>query len=831
MLRQILFIALLISLAVLTYALFYPGAVFVLAILIEAVLYAGAALTLFFWRKKSRWWIPVLCIFGAMFLLLTTLGCLKLAESLRWINQNPDFYPDGKIVEGSAGGMASLDIAITERNTYVTPGLTFRAGEKGISRGGGLILRLGKIIPVGGKPRFYDCTYQDMFSNTLQVNNPAGQGFVSVRAPAGIKLSLSQPDAPNTRDFLLNAFVTACGPYRNDLSSPIYYQLNAAHRHEVHLKLTAGNLRPGEAVELILGDRSGGGPGWMMPAGEADADLVIYADESGSGEYRVVPSYVTLEVGGGQAASLEVISPSTPGLNEEFTFVVKAVDNDGFLSLKYSGTISLPRQDGIEFDQSTYTFLAADKGAARLKARVTKAGTYNLSLRDAATGKAYSSNTLMVGETAGTHIYWGDLHQHTTLGKDANRVPEWVFQRNRDIEGFDFAAISIHDLFEYWGLPPDPDELSYLKEVTEKYNDSGKFVTFHGYEWTNLPQGHRNIYFAGGEAPVLFPYDKVKSPDALRTELAGQHYIAIPHHTAWRFMYSNSPYNWGPLDWEEARLAEIYSKHGSSDFFEGPFPIHHDVTPFFIYLMGATSNRAHKGDGSYVREALAKGYKLGITAGGDNHWARGGKSFGTGITQDYPHGLQAVVATDLTRAGLYEAMWQRHTYGTTGARIIIDFKVNGSPMGSEISADNGGLPLIYYMVKGTAPVQSIEIWKYSKSKGYEVFNFAGKGMLDAEGQFSDNEFDQDAFYFMKVVQEDGNLAWSSPVWLQKLAAGQLPGLADDTGYSDPGYEQDPALLDNLYMCGQAVSNKLDDRRLLELLISRDLQGSCTGGTF
>jgi len=131
------------------------------------------------------------------------------------------------------------------------------------------------------------------------------------------------------------------------------------------------------------------------------------------------------------------------------------------------------------------------------------------------------------------------------------------------------------------------------------------------------------------------------------------------------------------------------------------------------------------------------------------------------------NGLQAIIATDLTRAGLYEAMWQRHTYGTTGARIIIDFKVNGSLMGSEIRADKGNPPLIYYMVKGTAPVQKIEIWKYSKSKGYEAFNFEGKGMLSAESQFSDNEFGQDSFYFMKVVQEDGNLAWSSPVWVQK----------------------------------------------------------------
>jgi len=770
MVKQIILFALLAASALLTYSLFYPGAVFVLAILIEVVLYAGTAITLFLWRRSSRGRVVALCISGVIFLSLSTLGCLKLAESFRWINQDPDVYPDGRIVEGTAGGTTSIDTAVIQRNTYQTTRLIFRAGEKGISRGGGIILRLGKIIPVGGNPRFYDCTYQDMFNNTLQVNNPAGQGFVSARVPTGTRVSLSRPDAPNTRDFLLNAFVTACGPYRDDPDLPIYYQLNAARRHEVHVRLSEGELRPGEAVELTLGDISGGGPGWMMPAGEADADLVVYADELGNGEYRVVSSYATLEVGGGPAASLEVVSPSTPGLDEEFSFVVRAVDSDGFLSMNYEGTVTLEPQDGIEPGVSTYRFLPGNKGAAKLKARITREGTYNLGVRDDATGKIYSSNPIMVAQTGGDNIYWGDLHQHTTLGKDANRAPEWVFQRNRDVDGFDFAAVSIHDLFEYWGLPADAGELNYLQGVTEKYNLSGSFVTFNGYEWTSLPQGHRNIYYAEGEERAFSPYDKVKSPDSLRASLSGKRYIAIPHHSAWRFMYSNSPYNWGPQDWEEVRLAEIYSKHGSSDFFASPYPIHHDVTPFFIYLMGASSNRAHEGDGSYVREALASGHKLGITAGGDNHWARGGKSFGTGVTQDYPNGLQAIVAGDLTRAGLYEAMWQRHTYGTTGPRIIIDFRVNGFPMGSEITADNGGPPMINYMVKGTATVRDIEVWKFSRSPGWKVFSFGGKGLKDAQGQFNDESFNADSLYFMKVVQEDGNLAWSSPVWVKMSSA-------------------------------------------------------------
>ena len=761
-----LYISLLIGIGFAAYFMFYPGAVFIFVVLLEFILFVGAVIVFFIWRKGSRWRVPVLCITGILFLYILASGGTRIAQSFYWINHNPDIYTDGWIVEGQAGGTASLDPGIVERSKPAELRLLFRVGEEGIGQGGGIILRLGEIIPIGGKPRFYDCSYQDMFSETLQVSNPVGQGYVSVSAPPGVKISLGKPDAPDPRDFLLNAFVTNVGKYRPNLTAPLYYQPNIALRHEVHCKVEEGILKPGDSVELTLGDRSRGGLGWKMPGGEAGADLVLYVDSSGDGLYRMA-AYSTLEVGGGEFAALQVIAPSTPALDEGFTFVVKAVDDQGFPAMLCGGAVSILPQEGIDYATDSYVFKQGDRGAAKFNACITRPGTYRIAARDGLTGMVYNSNPVVVSDVPGLHIYWGDLHQHTTLGKDANRNPEWVFQRNRDADLLDFAAISMHDLFEYWGLPPDAGELAYLRQVTDKYNEAGSFVTLNGYEWTSLPQGHRNIYFAEGEDPVMFPYDVIKDPGSLRTALGDREYMVIPHHTAWRFLYSGLAFNWGARDWEQARLVEIYSKHGSSDYYEGPYPIHHDFTPFFIYLLGGNSNRAHRGDGSYVREALANGYRPGIVAGGDNHWAIGGKSFGSNVTRDYQTGLQATYAPELTRQGLYKAMWDRHTYGTTGARIIIDFKVNGSPMGSEITAGNGRL-LVDYMVKGTAPVRNIEVWKYSKSKGYELFEFEGKGMNDVHGQFSDDGFSQDSFYFMKVVQEDGNLAWSSPVWVQKF---------------------------------------------------------------
>ncbi|MBM3148463.1 MAG: DUF3604 domain-containing protein, partial [Chloroflexi bacterium] len=663
-------------------------------------------------------------------------------------------------------GRVSISPEVVERSNYQTLRLVFIAGEQGIKQGGGLILRLGEVIRMGNKLQFYDCFYQDMWDDTLQLTKPYKQGYVSIRTPEGIEVALSKPSAPPHKNFILNTFVTEAARYRKDPSTPIHYPRNIARRHEIHLKLVDGSLEPGQQIELVLGDTSQRGPGWKMPDGEASVDFVFYVDTQGDGTYRMVSSYATLEVGGGQMAYLEVLVPSTPSLQEEFPVVIKALDKDGFLSMLYSGTVTFLSQEGLEFPVPNYIFSSSDRGAARITAKAIAPGTYRIRVRDDSTGKVCTSNPVVVDSNAIEHIYWGDLHQHTILGKDANRTPEYVLERNRRVELFDFAAVSIHDTFNYWGVPPTEHEWKYLLELNERYNEPGEFVTLHGYEWTDFNHGHRNIYYAPGEEPLLISCKEAIGPEWLRQRLAGKKYLVVPHHTAWRFLNASVPYNWGSLDWEELRLVEIYSKHGSSDYFQGSYPIHRDYTPVFVYLYGETRNRAYEGLGSYAREALANGYRLGFVAGGDEHWARGGKAFGTRITRDYQPGRQAVYAKNLTREDVFDAMWHRHTYATTGARIIVDFKVNSHSLGSEITSADSEV-LIYCSVKGTSPLKHLEVWKYSMTEGYKQFLLDCKGQMDMEWQLVDEAFKEDSFYFLHVVQEDGHLAWASPVWVDK----------------------------------------------------------------
>src|SRR5690606_34136385 len=73
---------------------------------------------------------------------------------------------------------------------------------------------------------------------------------------------------------------------------------------------------------------------------------------------------------------------------------------------------------------------------------------------------------------------------------------------------------------------------------------------------------------------------------------------------------------------------------------------------------------------------------VGVMANSDGHKGRpgcegpGAGEFGIG------GGLTCVLAESLTREAVFEALRQRHCYGTTGARMDLSFSVNGAVMGS-----------------------------------------------------------------------------------------------------------------------------------------------------
>ena len=120
-----------------------------------------------------------------------------------------------------------------------------------------------------------------------------------------------------------------------------------------------------------------------------------------------------------------------------------------------------------------------------------------------------------------------------------------------------------------------------------------------------------------------------------------------------------------------------------------------------------------------------------------------------------------------TREAVWDAFLRRRVYGTSGPKIILNFRVADSPMGSEVKwpASKGPLPIAVRAV-GCDEIEAIEIVR----NGEPVFAMQGGGIF-AQFLVEDPEPPEgESWYYARVIQKDGNMAWSSPIWVTVDAA-------------------------------------------------------------
>jgi len=168
---------------------------------------------------------------------------------------------------------------------------------------------------------------------------------------------------------------------------------------------------------------------------------------------------------------------------------------------------------------------------------------------------------------------------------------------------------------------------------------------------------------------------------------------------------------------------------------------------------------------------LNKGAIIGVTGGGDDHEAHGGfgpeDPDGQGKTfHSFAHvglwkgGLTAALMPRLGRKELVQALRERQTYATTGPRILVDFSVSGVPMGGEGKAGRNG-PTVAATVHGTSKIARVEVIR----DGQIAQSIQGDGP-DLTVKWSDGAAQRGHhWYLLKVIQQDQEMAWTSPVWI------------------------------------------------------------------
>jgi hypothetical protein len=451
-------------------------------------------------------------------------------------------------------------------------------------------------------------------------------------------------------------------------------------RDTVTVDVFDGALAPGETITLTLGATGGGSLGHRVQTFvEEGFELVVLVDAFESGEPVRLPDTLSVDVVAGPPADLRAFVPTTADPGDEVSVRVRVEDHWGNTAAGYDGPIT------VEGDAlASSATVRATEGVATVDVTPTREGVHRLSVAGDRDDLATTTNPLRCGVDDGRPTYWGDIH-----GQSGETVGTGTIQRYfrylRENAHLDFGSHAANDFQitdEFWET---------VQEQVRAHNDPGEFVTFLCYEWSpNTPSGgDHNVYFRGDRAEIhrssswqiADGYEKregTRPVSELYATYEGRDDVLIVPHQGGR------PATLGDLAPDLTPFVEIASVWGVFEWFG--------------------------------TEALERGYEVGFVGGSDDHTGRPGASYPTNEA-DWAFPIKgpvmAALADDLTRASLWEAFTERRVYATTGARIALDVRLDGVPMGGEATVE--GEPAFDVTVDGTAPIERVDLFRGSEA--------------------------------------------------------------------------------------------------------------------
>jgi len=354
-----------------------------------------------------------------------------------------------------------------------------------------------------------------------------------------------------------------------------------------------------------------------------------------------------------------------------------------------------------------------------------------------------SNPVIVTDDEPSERLWWGDIHSQTFFS-DGLRCPEELYTFAREEAFLDIFAISDHA--EYL----TDRQWDYFTAVANDFEQPGRFATLVGLEWTNMPTGHRNVYYPGDSGPILRANTPGQDNLECVYETARRHgALVIPHHSANATM--GVPWELGH-DPEVERLCEIHSVWGNS---ERPAAA---GNPHAIRTTGGEK------EGQHVLDALRMGRRYGLIGGGDIHDGRPGDELHNlhGRPEHYDmlarQGITAVRAPRLDRCAVFEALWNRRCYATMNTRDYLEFSVCGAPMGQTVSCD-GPRPIRLFAAS-SVPIASVEIVRDGEDwRRLEPADRVAQWELEDEAGSA-------GWYYARLTRADGLMAWSSPVWVE-----------------------------------------------------------------
>jgi hypothetical protein len=439
-------------------------------------------------------------------------------------------------------------------------------------------------------------------------------------------------------------------------------------------RLIGPALQPGDTVTLTYGDRSKGSRGLKVQTFTTDALVfAVYVDLDGKGRF-FTPRWPSVPVVGGPVRSVWALAPSVVDSGEPFALGLRSQD-----ALYNRATGAIPAYRILLDGEQVGEVAASPSAIATVEGlKLDRPGVHRFTVVSADGALRATSNPIRVRASASEpRVLWGETHGHSGFAEGQGTAAGY-FRYAREDSRLDFATLSEHD---FW---MDDYEWKTLQELSRQSTDpapvgaggaAGGTIAFLGYEWTGIRSrgGHHNVLFRTPDHRRVPVQEASRLQDlhaGLRRAVATRDVVVIPH--------AHMAADWTMSDADLERLAEIYSMHGTFEWFGNRF--------------------------------LRNGFEVGFVGGSDDHRAQPGAPHGLfRLPLAGQGGLAAVLASERTPDAIFDAMRARSVYATSGARILLDARLNGKPMGTR--QPDARERRIECHVNGSAPIDRIDVVK------------------------------------------------------------------------------------------------------------------------
>ena len=533
--------------------------------------------------------------------------------------------------------------------------------------------------------------------------------------------------------------------------------------------------------EFVLPGEIGVGESFIIILGSPDADLkkqkslgsraqtivqrrrvfLLYIDPKGKGDYKE-PETFSMDIKGNELHHIRIIAPSIVVKNKRFDVILRFEDLFGNLT-NYAdeGTLIELTYEHLRENLSWKLFVPETGFLSLPNLYFNEPGVYKIQLNNLKNGKKFFSFPIKCFLEQDRSLFWGLLHGESDRVDSCENI-ETCLRHMRDEKSLQFFSTSSFENVE----ETSNEAWKNISNHVLEFNEDNRFVAFLGMQWFSeeKEEGLRTFLFAKDNKTILRKKDsKNSSLKKIYKGLAAKELISIPSFS----MAKGFSCNFSDFDPDFERVVEIYNAWGSSEC------LGKDGNPHPITCT-EKSGVFEAAEGS-IRKALSKNCRFGFVAGGLDDRGVFGNLYEGDQTQYFP-GLTGILAEEQTRESLFSALYNRRCYATTGERIVVGFFLAGAFMGSELNTKNKpGLVYNRYIsgyVAGVTPIASIEfirngsvIHTMHPKEPHLEFSFDDSESI-AEVMFpAVGEKMPFVYYYLRVTQENGHIAWTSPIWI------------------------------------------------------------------